>query len=136
MVQAAAAGVIDFSQADPYDNAWWLKLKWLTNEISRQNQVRVMGLRHARYLSTLARADLDSQYVENNWDKAYQLEQATFALLFPWIIPEDEKSVEQALRDSWVNTYGDPNDPEVQAEIDATVRWLQAHDVSHTERAS
>jgi hypothetical protein len=136
MVQAAADGVIDFSQADPYDNAWWLKLKWLTNEISRKNQVRVMGLRHARYLSTLARADLDSQYVENNWDKAYQLEQATFALLFPWIIPEDEKSVEQALRDSWVNTYGDPNDPEVQAEIDATVRWLQAHDVSHTERAS
>jgi hypothetical protein len=117
MVQAAAAGAIDFAKADFRSRRWWLKLRWMADQIETQNAVKLFRMQHAQHMGVLDYT-LEKQAFDGHWNASNNLLQDTHDLLFPWARGSGEnrrKSEIETLMDKWKAKYGDPSDPAVQA---------------------
>jgi hypothetical protein len=127
-VQAAAQGIVDFSHFAPFDRNWWIRLRWLLDELDVTNLRQMLHLQHAQHsgaLNYLAGKDT----FDHHWRAAGKILTQLTELYFPWTI--DEKTTRRA--DDYASMYkllvercGDPKDPATQAKIKQTVDYLKS----------
>lgn len=129
IIQAAAEGVVDFRSADPLDPAWWRHLRLRLQVLQARNETVVDQLWAAWYFATLQRPNLTQQSLDSLLNGVENCMNQITRRLFPWERVEAgrDKAVKD-LRDQWVQVYGDPEDPETKAKIDATVAMLRSRD--------
>jgi hypothetical protein len=125
MVQAAARGLIDFSEADLLDRRWWTKLWWLLDRIQADNVITIRQMEHAQDIAMLDYT-LPEKAFDLHWDRAVSELRDVWDALFPWCKMEDitNKASDQLYR-SWVNKWGDLNDPETLKKVKLTVDYLK-----------
>jgi hypothetical protein len=120
MIQAQARGLIDYRELDPRDPNWFLRHKWLLNELYRQ-QLREVHLAELHYW---LHTDATSQQGSNEFRKGVletidSLRTSLQHACLPWI-EEKETARKQELKqlsDEWIEYYGDPRDPKTAAKL-------------------
>jgi hypothetical protein len=128
MVQAAAAGVIDFGRADPRDPKWWRYLRLILDQLERQNLKECYRLYNDRILAMLSRSNLTKESTELLLDDSETRITSIIKLLFPWLeVSREEVRKQQAvkLREAWESWFGKLDDPETQRRINETAEWLR-----------
>lgn len=129
MLQAAASGVIDFSHVD-FDSSYdKIKVRLLLREVQKQNEVQLYNILHAQLAAQLSNSGLTQDSLEKVWKSTGSIYDHVKQLKFPWLKDEKETTKEEAakyagIKEVWANAFGDPDDPMIQAQIDATARWL------------
>lgn len=136
-MQAAARGLIDFSLIDPRSTRDRFKIQLLLTEVQKQNELRLYDMLHRQVVSQLSNSNLSQDSLKNVWEAANSIYDRSKDLDLPWLkeIKETkankEKSKYTGLQESWSQAFGDPNDPMIKAQIDATARWLTEPDESN-----
>jgi len=123
MIQAACEGMIDFRQADLRDPWWWRKLRVVIDYVGRQVSAKLAEHKfqfNLAVLSYLTHRDT----LEMHWDSAEMLRSRLCRKLAPWLKvgPEDVKETLKEMRDRYIETWGDPNDPTYQAEMQRLIQ--------------
>jgi hypothetical protein len=120
MVQAAAAGVVDFSAVDPFDKRSILKLRLLLKEMERRIQEKQAGVMFSTSLACLIANKQEVTHPDYgntaDWlnDRQQRLINLALPLLADIVEASDEKQLETAT-DRWEATFGCKIDgPEVQ----------------------
>lgn len=128
MVRAAASGAIDFSRADPWDKWWWRKTYWILGELARQNNALMHTARHRYWCAMLTRSNLQPSAMEHVHQSCEETLNKIQRTLYPWQAAEtgERQSTANALETMWRDTFGDPNDPAVQAEIEKGLAVMRA----------
>ncbi len=123
--QAAFKKVIDFSKAKVLDRQWCDYFRRRIEDLEESN------FHEYGKISLLSQAVRVIRSSDEHAPKAFEKLQgevrAVFDYYFPWAAETTKKSREvenTKLRDSWIREFGDPDDPAVQAAIEATVRSL------------
>jgi hypothetical protein len=124
MVQAAARGVIDFSEADTRDRHWWRRTYWLLNQLETDNTDHICQLRLKQHL-TVTEYGLAKEAFDTHWKAANDLIANMMKRRFPWETFQADAAADH-LRDAYVNRFGDPNDPEVIARQEAEMKEIRA----------
>ena len=136
MLQAAARGLIDFSLIDPRSSRDQFKVRLLLTEMQKQNELRLYDMLHRQVVSQLSNSSLTQDSAKNVWEAANSIYDKSKDLDLPWLknVKETAASKKQSkyvgLKESWTKAFGDPNDPLIKAQIDATSRWLLGSDGS------
>jgi hypothetical protein len=94
MVRAAAAGVVDYSRADPQDGKWRIKHRLLLQELERQENYKLLDAVHRQWLSHVSHGHLVDESYQNVKTHANETLEALEANLFPWAVipkPQGEK---------------------------------------------
>jgi hypothetical protein len=122
MIQADAEKIIDFRKAKPLEYHWNLHLRWKLDYLSRRNQARIIENQLQQHLAVLDYA-LESNQFNHHWEGAGTLQNRLFNLTQPWLDvgPEDPQEIAAMLQEQYTAEFGDPNDPEYQAEIDRLI---------------
>lgn len=90
MVRAAAAGVIDYSRADPANRQWRIRHRLLINELQRQETQKLLGHVHQHWCAYLAHGNLtEESFGEVKKSLAGALTDVQYNL-FPWTTKKDE----------------------------------------------
>jgi hypothetical protein len=128
MVQAAAAGVLDFGRADPRDPKWWRQLRLIVNQLEQEKLKEYHRLYNDRVVAMLSRTDLTREGAERLLEESDKRIDNIAKLLFPWI-DLDRESVRQEeaqkLRSTWESWFGKLDDPDTQRRIRETADWLR-----------
>ena len=66
----------------------------------------------------------NDQGVNNAISALDQITEIQTSILFPYLRPTDRDQAANEMADLWKQTFGDPNDPAVQAEIAKMVAYL------------
>lgn len=122
MVQAAARGAVDFGKADVLDRDWWRRLWLVLDQVEADSVVRVRALQHAQHAAALDYHSGEKAF-DKHWDGCNEATNQIRAILLPWL--GEGEGAGDALRQAWVNKYGDPSDPEVAAKISSTAAMLR-----------
>jgi hypothetical protein len=125
MIQAAARGVVDFSEADLLDRHWWIRLWWLLDQVERDNLIQIRRMQHAHNCALLD-YNLDDKTFNLHWDQAIKALNTVWDLTFPWAKTEPEGSATDRLRQAWIERWGDPDSPETLLKIQNTLDQLDA----------
>lgn len=127
IVQAAARGIVDFSKFDPFDRGWWLRLRLLLNEVESDNLQQMLVVQHRQHTAALEYT-AGKQTFDHHWKHASQILATLTGMYFPWTgaKPLSRKEEYESLRGQWIERFGDPKDPAVQASVDRTVEFLQS----------
>ena len=128
-MRAAAGGIIDFSQANPWDIRWYLKRNLL---IDAAEDLWAMEFLKCKLLKHLV--FVQSPHVTNSDLLTKQLGRANKILdqLFDLTncintaVKQDTVNAAKQARDGWAAAFGDPDDPEVARKIDDVVAQLRA----------
>lgn len=119
----------DFKRHDPTDPYKRLWLRMCIEYARQQRTERALSASlHgvcAHMLDTIARASTTTQIPEAALERSRALVASRIHLLLPWTGDDNTDDARDKLRQAWINTFGDPSDPEVQAKIDAVVAYLQ-----------
>ena len=92
---------------------------------------------HRQVVSQLSNSGLSQDSLKNVWETANSIYDRSKDLDLPWLknVKETraskEKSKHAGLKESWTQAFGDPDDPLIKAQIDATSRWLLGSDESN-----
>jgi len=117
MIQAAAAGIVDFSSVDLFDHRWWLYLHVMLGEVERRNCEAWESRSLDFYRSKLLVQGLADNVFQDTHDNMLKALDRVFDLLFPWTKRENERERGhqiEALKEGWEAEVGDLSDPEVQ----------------------
>jgi hypothetical protein len=128
MVQAAAAGVVDFSRADPDDPKWWRHLRLVLDQLERNHLKEYHRLYNERVISVLSRADLARESGEKLLEESDSRIDNIAKIMFPWAdLDRTTIRQEQAkqLRELWESWFGKLDDPDTQRRIQVTADWLR-----------
>ena len=137
MIQAAARGLVDFSLIDPRSHRDKFKVRLLLTEIQKQNELQLYDMLHRQVVSQLSNSNLAQDSLKNVWEAANSIYDRSKDLGLPWLkavektTANKETSKYAGLKASWSQAFGDPDDPLIKAQIDATSRWLLADDESN-----
>lgn len=113
MVRAAATGVIDFREADPFDSWWQRRLHWILEEIDNQDYRKLLAIQHNHWITLMG-----NRVNEEGWEKAYEHARSALNLAtqytFPWYkeqlggpgMSERENAI-----DEWRKEWGRPGEP-------------------------
>jgi hypothetical protein len=123
MVRAAVTGAIDFTRADPQDTWWWIKTNLVLEEVSRQDRMKWLTANHQHWCAMVAHGNLEGNGFTKAQNESHELVEKVAEVLFPW---RDRRMGQQELVKMWIENYGDPNTPEVQAMIDEAVAAINA----------
>jgi hypothetical protein len=128
MVQAAAAGVVDFGRADPRDPRWWRYLRLIVDRLEEENLKEYHRLYNERVVSVLGRTDLTSESAHKLLEESDSRLDQIAKILFPWV-ELDRATIRQQqamqMRASWESWFGKLEDPDTQRRIRDTVEWLK-----------
>lgn len=127
MIQAATAKVIDFSESDPRNSMWLDKVRLLCDRLELENFRHYNEILRTTSLASMSRSDLTDDSYEKLRGYASEYTGKIRSVLFPWVKAENEdakKDAYQGLYNMWVNVFGDPDDPAVQAEIERTAKMM------------
>lgn len=98
-----------------------------------KNEQQIDHLWFHWYLATLQRPNLTQQSLDSIISAIESCMNQLAQRLFPWERVEAGRDVAiKSLREQWVAAYGDPEDPEVQKKIAATVAALRSQDKSRS----
>lgn len=129
MHRAAARGAIDFSSADLLDRKFWRRVGFVIRTIYEQDAAEVDKLEFQRAVAFMQAATIVKQgsdssisdYVDASLDRVR-------TWLQPWAAGERaarRKGELRAMEAEWASIWGDPDDPETQAKIEAACRELR-----------
>lgn len=129
--QAAFEGVVDFSKARPSDRDWWMRLRWLLDELEKENLRRVQELQLKLNFAVLDyNTDPEKQF-DYHWNRSNEFITKIYNGLFPWeakkFVPAARNAVNneyKSLVNEWKRRFGDPNDPKVAAGINSLYERL------------
>jgi len=122
IIRAASRGIIDYSQARPLDHLWWYKLKYILDEIEDEDRLKYSNMRFLLNLAVLDYSTEQRQF-DHHWERASEILNRTYNQLFTWDKQELESTTQryENLAQRWRDTFGDPKDPKVAADIQRTV---------------
>ncbi len=125
--QAAFTGLVDFSKARLSDRSWWIRLKWLLDELETHNVTKIHGM-HFELNTALLDYKNDENQFTHHWDRSIEMINRVYNELFPWDKQAvDKKTIQKTyenLANQWKEQFGDPDDPEVAKKIQNTVDAL------------
>jgi hypothetical protein len=137
MVQAAAAGVVDFGRADPRDPKWWRYIRLIVDQLERENLRQYHRLCNDRIVAVLGRDGLGRESATRLLAESDRRIAGIAKILFPWIDHDRQESRQdqaRQLRGAWEAQFGKLDDPETQRRIRRTVEWLRRGDRSQAPR--
>lgn len=117
MVKAAVSGAVDYSQADPLDEHWWLRFWWAIEEVQRQEAIAVLETHHRHEVALLAHGRLADDGFSKTQDRSNELVEDITKLHRPWYRKQTMQERAGQLRQMWVDRFGDPDSDEVKAGI-------------------
>lgn len=115
MVQAASRSGLSFHDAALRDRYWWLKVRWLLDQLETENMLEVYKMQHAQHLSVLDYS-LAKPTFDNHWKGGNDILKKAFVTRFPWHdkhSAKDRDSEISGLMSAWKAKYGDMRDPAV-----------------------
>ena len=117
--------MIDFSRYRPYHAADERRVRWLLADQARQDTAEFLKLQYQFYLVQLQRASYEG------YEKAVSMVLDTLDRIQPLLLPdwkpEKREDAVERLRKAWIDTWGDPDTPEVQQRIQETAALLRSH---------
>jgi hypothetical protein len=129
MVRAAATGAFNFAGHDPLDHYWWRRLRWTLNELVRKSNLEYHSREFAFQTGLLSCQRIASSDWEANQTKCGDTLAAMHHDLFPWVAgaskPGTTGTEANQLERLWVEHFGDPNDPAVQAQLAQGIAAMQ-----------
>jgi hypothetical protein len=127
MVQAAARAGLDFSAAATRDRYWWMKARWILDQLENEHSIDLYKLQHAQHVAVLDYSLPSQQTFDTHWNGANKSLTQIFALKFPWLGDADTKGRDSAIDGmlaQWRAKYGDMKDPAVRKKYtDLAKRW-------------
>jgi hypothetical protein len=125
MVQAAAEGSIDFSKAELWGRRWNSKVYKILGYLYDRNSREQMQILHRQNVGYMASKSL----TQESFDRISKLNSNLYDRIVDTYYPSvAQKSTQKSDIDKytklWEDQYGDMNDPEVKAKIEATARML------------
>lgn len=137
MCRAAATGAVDFTRADPDNRRWWINLNARLDQVEAIAIEAVYRLHHAMAVALLSRPGLTDDSYAKLTDRAESMTGAIRQLRLPWLARDNRRDDEiTTLANQWRANWGDPNDPETAANIDATVAAMAAQLAASTAAAA
>jgi hypothetical protein len=128
MVRAAARRAIDFSEADPRDRRWWLRLRLVLDELEADTIAAYHRLHYDYTTAVLGRSDLREDSYRRLTKDAEERLHRIVKVARPWddVDPARTREAEiDSLRGAWEAEYGAYDAPETQAAIAETVQILR-----------
>lgn len=125
MAEAAAAGVIDFTQADPRSARWRTRLDWLLTAF-RDGRTRQVVAAQRDVLLALVASGRDAE-PERTARDVVAMGRRLAQLLLPW--QDFTPPSPQDRADAWTRHHGSLDDPEVAAALERTIAWLDANNL-------
>ena len=131
IVQASVTGALDFRDARPLDRRWHKRLRWTLDYLDRQNDARVVENLIQQHLAVLDYNGDDNQF-STHWDEANRLRARYGGLVSPWgdWAPPDPQELAAQMHEEYVATFGDPQDPEFDAEMDRLIAYWEGKDAA------
>lgn len=114
MAQAAAEGVIDFTQAIPSDTWWWTKVSLLIKTLESKNKRELLKLYIRASLSQLANARISQAGHDELAEGVNADIMAIRKLLQPWVKELSPEDIAAEASNMWQEMYGDLDDPETK----------------------
>jgi len=128
MLRASTAGLIDFSQFDPWDMWWWKKLKWVFNELELQSSKEINTIQHAHWMALVLRDDLEDTTFKQVQKNAATAMNRVLQANYPWLaeqIGEDDKKTDvDAMVAAYEEIIGKPGEPRYEIMV-AEMRALE-----------
>lgn len=127
MVRAAARTGLDFKHSDHRARFWWLKVRWIINQLEDDDVLSLFRMQHNQHCSVLSYQTPEA--FKQHWDEANKLLDKIYSLLIPW----DKKASKKRgndysdLIEQWKHVYGDLKDPKVKAHFDDVAKSLRKH---------
>lgn len=109
-----------------HDRKFWLKLRLILDRLESDNIDRVAELRVRQHLSLINYKHTSDQAFEEHWNRANALISDIWNRRFPW----DKKrnnTASRLPRDIWTKYFGDPDDPNVQRQLDELVNSVRSN---------
>jgi hypothetical protein len=126
-VRAAVRGVIDFHEARLLDPEWWRRCRALLRELVREDDIVIQRSILDFHRALVSNSGLDDDSFKTSQEHAKAAVFDMMGLVRPWEggTYEDRKRQEyKQLIDSYIEEFGDPNDPEFQEkEAKALEAW-------------
>lgn len=132
MVRAAATGALDFSEADPYDPRWMIKLRLVLAELLRQSSLNFATVLHSHYVNFTTIPRLEEASFTKLRNGANDSLDIVIQQSEPWNKEQAEKATKDKVHaavQEWEDHYGKLDDPGVQEAIAATVAAVKRHRV-------
>lgn len=125
MVRAAVDGVVDFS-GDFRDKMYVKGIVWRMAELERREWLRLQERLHDRHLAYLGSPHLQPTAAQSVADKEAHALDRIIGSVFGTGHTKTERRAQKAaeFKQAWSRVFGDPDDPVVQARIQATARAL------------
>lgn len=123
LVRAAAKQGLDFREAKLSDRWWWLKVRWITDELDKESERLLLHTNHAQHIAAFDYSAGDKSY-KHHWEAATRAVSHLYNSCYPWDpmkVPEPRDAA-KAMSKEWVQRFGDPNDPEVAKRINRVAK--------------
>lgn len=130
-MQAAVSGAIDFSKAKFTDPGWWRRLNLVLRELLRQNN-RTLIIERIRYHTALmAIPGVSQDTYQRCQEKASDgFDELVDSYRRPFGAREEKLDTANKLIELYKEEFGNPDDPEYAAQIDAAAAGILASRVS------
>lgn len=128
LVRAAAKTQQVLARPQLNDRWWWLRLRWLLDEVERQDNRRRLRERRDfwHHLVGLAKTPETLQTISDNLAR---LDEWYDELHCPWLLDERRRrnyDSAKRLQAKYVEIFGNPDDPQTGKKIAATVEELRS----------
>ncbi len=98
MVRAAAAGVVDYTRADPKDINWKLRHRMLIHEMQRQEEGRMLDAVHRHWLTYVLKTNLTEESAALVKEHASDTLKAIRDVIFPWRAEDKDESQKDTIK--------------------------------------
>jgi len=136
-VRAAVRGIIDYSEARLLDPRWWKRTRLLLNAMVREDDFLLQRGIFDYHRSLASNSGLTEESFKLSQERARDSFHDILGALRPWegSSAEERKAKEYAdLRQAYVEAFGDPSDPEYQAEQEEKLRqWKEQREQEKSE---
>ena len=126
MVRASTTGMIDFRKFDPWDAWCWRNLRWVLNELEKQQIQDICRVQHNHWITIAAHGNLTedscSKAKANAGTAFNKLMKATFPWLADTIGEEGTKTDRDEAVAAYHDLFGRPGDPHYEAMVDELAR--------------
>jgi hypothetical protein len=128
MLRASVDGLIDFSEFDPLDRFWYIKLNLLLDQVERRYCMKYAEFSIMRHTLLATSGMLDETSAKYHFEQQQDLHRSWLNMLLDRN-PESEESRQRRImsewQHSWESQFGDLDDPDTQENIDAVADWLK-----------
>lgn len=128
MIRSAAKIGLDFSKAEPHGRLWWLKVKWILDELERESERDLISCHHSQHVSALNYLAGEKAF-KLHWTEAEKNVKKLFNSYHPWLKEKMENSSQNEGKrwmEKWMAEFGDLKDEKTQKKIkDAKKEWRQ-----------